>query len=76
MINNEFCANAIFANFFTNSFGLCVDAHAPHPMMNLWEHNNIDGYFELDGWKGLRRTKRCCGTALPTTFISSDSPLL
>jgi hypothetical protein len=49
--NGGFCANALFGNYLTNNV-IDVDCHNTHPMMNLWEQNDIAGYFEMDGYFG------------------------
>lgn len=49
--NQGFCGNAVFGNYFTNNI-IDIDCHDPHPLMNLWEANDIAGSFEMDGYYG------------------------
>jgi len=42
---------AFFGNYFTNT-GQCFDMHGSHPLMELFEGNVSDDYFETDGYYG------------------------
>lgn len=49
--NSGIAGNAFFANYSISN-NINFDNHGPHPMMNLWEQNISDGYFESDGYFG------------------------
>jgi hypothetical protein len=66
--NGGFSGNALFGNFFTNNV-LDVDCHNAHPLMNLWEANNLDNSFEMDGYFGSASHQILWRNAIQSTWI-------